>query len=152
MDDQTKPDAAEGQDAAAVAADAATAPATDTAAEVTAPAEGAQGDAATAPAVTEAATETPAPKPARAAKVKADAPDLDRLPGLIEQITNANTSGLRDLLIDDLRKNCGAKIKDADNTYSMTLAGISVSCTAGYGLLLANWCNKARRALLAAEA
>lgn len=142
MSDQTDATPVADPDAEAtqtpVAAAAAETAQTDAAAEVTAAAE----PTADAPAEAEA-------KPAK--KAKAKRVETDRLQGLIALIENRNVGGLREELIDELKADEGAKISDKDSTYSIDLAGISTSCTAGWGLMLANWCNKARRALLGAE-
>lgn len=145
---QTAPVADADADAAAVASDAVAAAPDDAAAAVTA--EGAETVAGGDDTVTGGDAAAAAPeKPAKKAKAKPI--DLDALPSLIDMISNRNISGLRDDLIDQLRADHGAKITDANYTYSVKLAGLEVSATAGFGVALANWCNKARRALNGAE-
>lgn len=156
MNDQTQAPAADAEaETQAVAAAAAAPQAGDAAAEDVTP--------AAADATTDTATggdagddddseDDDAPvKPKRGKKAAPPAVDAELLTALIAEIEANNVNGLRHDLLERLKAEHGARAKDADGTYKLTLAGITVSATAGWHLVLANWCNKARRTLMAAE-
>lgn len=139
-------------EAEAAAAEAAEAAGAEVEAEAKAQAE---AEAAAAEAETKAKAEAAAKAAPKNGKGKAAKAEESVKPAflraLVGDVDDRNSAGLRAALLDELKEKHGAILEEEDGVVMLSLYGIEAISTQGQQVALDNWCQNARRALLAAE-